>query len=76
LSTEHVIGSTLPFPQQPGSGRQLGATAYLCLPGFLELLCNPAELALRLRAESAQGDFLHPVCDSSHQQLAAEVPGL
>ena len=42
---------------------------------FLELLDNPAELALRLRAEAAPSEFLHAVCDSSHQQLAAEVSG-
>ena len=30
-------------------------------------------LALPPRAQAAQGDFLHPVCDSSHQQLAAEM---
>jgi hypothetical protein len=40
---------------------------------LLELLCKLAELALRLRAQAAQGDFLQPVCDSSYQQLAAEV---
>jgi hypothetical protein len=32
-----------------------------------------AKLALPLRAQAAQDDFLHPVCDSSYQQLAAEV---
>jgi hypothetical protein len=40
---------------------------------FLGLLCNLAELALPPRAEPARSDFLHPVCDSSHQQLAAEM---
>ena len=38
------------------------------------MLCNPQELALRLWAQPATGEFLHAVCDSSHQQLAAEVP--
>ena len=27
----------------------------------------------RLRAQAAKRDFLHPVCDSSYQQLVAEV---
>jgi hypothetical protein len=31
------------------------------------------ELTLPLRAEAAESDLLHPVCDSSQQQLAAEV---
>src|SRR5947207_1737173 len=71
----HVIASTLPFAHQPGSGLQLRTRAYRGRSGFLELLGNPEELALRLWAEAASGEFLHPVCDSSHQQLAAEVPG-
>src|SRR5205807_5653330 len=33
------------------------------------------QLALRLRAETAHSNFLHPVCDRSDQQLAAEVGG-
>jgi hypothetical protein len=32
-----------------------------------------AELALPPRAQPAKSDFLHPECDSSHQQLAAEM---
>jgi hypothetical protein len=40
---------------------------------LLQLLCNLAELALPPRAQPAKSDFLHPVCDSSHQQLAAEM---
>jgi hypothetical protein len=42
---------------------------------FLELLCNPAQLALRLRAEATPSEFLHPICDGSNQQLAAEASG-
>ena len=34
-----------------------------------------AELALPRRAQPANGDFLHPVCDGSQQQRAAEVSG-
>ena len=37
------------------------------------MLSKLTELALLLRAEPAESDFLHPVCDSSQQQLAAEV---
>jgi hypothetical protein len=40
---------------------------------LIELLCHLAELALPLRAEAAKSDFLHPVCDSPEEQLAAEV---
>jgi hypothetical protein len=43
--------------------------------GFVELLCNVAELALALRAEPAKGDFLQAVCDGTQQQLAAEMRG-
>src|SRR5882757_6726511 len=73
IEYQHLIGSALPFPNQPGSGLQLGASTYVGCSGLLELLCNLAELALPPRAEAAQGDFLHPICDSSHQQLAAEM---
>ena len=75
IEHQHLIAATLPFPHQPGSGLQLRSSAYRGCSGFLELLCNPAELALRLRAEAAPSEFLHPICDSSHQQLAAEVSG-
>src|SRR5437868_5989211 len=50
---QRVIASTLPFPHQPSSGLQLRTGAYRGCSGFLELLCNPEELALRLRAEAA-----------------------
>ena len=73
IEHQHVVGSALPFPHQPGSGLQLGARRRVGPSGLLELLCKLAELALRLRAQAAQGDFLQPVCDSSYQQLAAEV---
>jgi hypothetical protein len=39
----------------------------------VELLSKLTELALPLRTEAAENDLLHPVCDSSQQQLAAEV---
>jgi hypothetical protein len=42
---------------------------------LFELLCNPEQLAPRLWTEATPGEFLHAVCDSSHQQLAAEVRG-
>src|SRR5208282_4342716 len=35
--------------------------------------CDLVELALQLRAEPAQGNFLHPLRDCSYQQLAAET---
>jgi hypothetical protein len=33
----------------------------------VELVSKLTELALLLRAEAAESEFLHPVCDSSHQ---------
>ena len=75
IEYQHLIGSALPFPNQPGSGLQLGARTYPPLWAVIELLSKSTKLALPLRAEAAESDFLHPVCDSSHQQLAAEVRG-
>ena len=69
------MGSTLPFPYQPGSRLQLEASRRVGCPGLLELLCHLAELALPRRAKPAKGDFLHPVRHGSAQQLAAEVSG-
>ena len=62
-----------PFADQPSSGFQLRAQAYCGLTTFLQLLCDLAQLALWLGAETAQSDFLHSVCDRSDQQLAAEM---
>ena len=73
IDHRHLIGSTLPFPNQPSSRFQLGTSAPPDLTGLVELLCNLAELTLPLRAEAAESHFLHPVCDSSYQQLAAEM---
>src|SRR5271168_2952869 len=73
IEHQHVIGSTLPFPNQPGSRLQLGARTYPPLLALVELLSNLTELTLPRRAEAAESDLLHPVCDSSQQQLAAEV---
>jgi hypothetical protein len=73
IEHQHFIGSVLPFPNQPGSRFQLGATAPPGLSRFLEALCDLAELALPLWAEPTESEFLHPVTDSSQQQLAAEV---
>ena len=42
-------------------------------PVCLKLLRNLPELALRSRAQPVKSDFLHPVCASSNQQLAAEM---
>ena len=75
IEHQHVMGSASPFPDQPGSGLQLLASAYRGFSGLLELLCHPEQLAPRLPAEAAQSEFLHAVRDSSHQQLAAEVRG-
>src|SRR5258705_4386281 len=70
---QRVIGSTLPFSNQPSSRLQLGTRTYPHLLAPVELLSKLTELTLPLRAEAAESDLLHPVCDSSQQQLAAEV---
>jgi hypothetical protein len=74
LEHQNLIGSTLPLAHQPRSSFHLRAEADCGAPGF-QLECDLAELALRLRPEGAQGKFLHPVCDRSHQQIAGEVWG-
>jgi class 3 adenylate cyclase len=43
--------------------------------GLLQLRCDLAQLALRLQAETAQSNFLHPVCDRPDHQLTAEMRG-
>ena len=73
IKYQHLINLVLPFPNQPGSGLQLGATRRGRCSGFFELLYNLMELALSPRAQPAKSGFLHPVCDSSHQQIAAEM---
>src|SRR4051812_39383042 len=75
IEHQHLIGSALPFPNQPGSRFQFDTSTPPDLSGFVELLCKLAELALALRAEPAERDFLHPVRDGAQQQLAAEMRG-
>src|ERR1700751_3104368 len=75
IEHQHVIGSTLPFSNQPSSRLQLGTRAYPPLLAPVELLSKLTELTLPLRTEAAESDLLHPVCDSSQQQFAAEVRG-
>src|SRR5947209_19555167 len=75
IEHEHLIGSALPLPNQPGSRFQFDTSTPPDLSGFLEVLCNMAKLALALRAEPAERDFLQPVCDGAQQQLAAEMQG-
>jgi hypothetical protein len=73
IGHQYLIGSTLPFSNQPSSGLQLGTRTYLPLLALVELLSKLTKLTLPLRAEAAESDLLHPVCDSSQQQFAAEV---
>src|SRR5215472_13501854 len=73
IEYQHVIGSPLPFANQPGSGLQLGTRAYPRRSALFELLGKLAELALPLWAQTAESQFLHPVCDGSQQQLSAEA---
>src|SRR5439155_21564871 len=62
-----------PFAYQPRSGFQLRAETFRRLSSLLKLHCDLAQLTLRLRAQTAQSNLLHPVCDRSDQQLAAEM---
>src|SRR5215831_8849904 len=73
IAHQHLIGSPLPFANEPGSGLQLGTRAYPRRSALFELLGKLAEPALPLWAHTAESQFLHPVCDGSQQQLAAEV---
>src|SRR5437588_12338618 len=75
IEHEHLIGSALPLPNQPGPRFQFDTSTPPDLSGFVELLCDVAELALALRAEPAERDFLQAVCDGAHQPLAAEMRG-
>src|SRR5438477_9978742 len=73
IEHQNLIGSTPPLPHQPGSGLRLGAQACSRRSGLLQLQGDVSELALQLRPERAQGNFLYPICDRSYQQLAAET---
>src|SRR5205814_2162169 len=75
IEHEHLIGSALPLPNQPGSRFQFDTSTSLDLSGLVELLRNVTELALALRAEPAERDFLQAVCDGAQQQVAAEMQG-
>src|SRR5438477_9451580 len=75
IEHKHLIGSALPLPNEPGSRFQFKTSTPLNLSGLVELLCNLPQLALPLRAEPAELDFLHPVGDGAQQQLAAEMGG-
>src|SRR5689334_23144353 len=75
IEHEHLIGSALPLPNQPGSRFQFDTSTSPDLSGFVELLCSVAELALALWTEPAERDFLQAVCDGAQQQLAAEMRG-
>src|SRR6267143_244415 len=75
IENHDLVSSPLPLAHQPGSGLQLRAEADPSLSSLLQLLCDLAQLALRLRAQTAQNNLLHSVCDRSDQQLAAEIGG-
>ena len=75
IADHDLVGSPLPLAYQPCSGLQLRAETFRSRSSLLQLLCDLAQLALGLRAETAQSNFLHSVCDRSDQQLAAEMRG-
>src|SRR5207237_4744950 len=70
---QYIIGSTLPFSNQPSSRLQLGTRRSPHGLAAVALRSKLTELTLPLRAQAAESDLLHPVCDSSQQQFAAEV---
>src|SRR5947208_1031478 len=73
IADHDFVSPPLPFAYQPGSGLRLRAETFRSPSGLLQLHCDLAQLALRLWAETAQSNLLHPVCDRSDQQLAAEM---
>jgi hypothetical protein len=75
IEHEHLIGSAPPLPNQPGSRFQFDTSTPPDLSGLVELLRNLTELALALRAEPAERDFLQAVCEGAQQQLAAQMRG-
>ena len=75
IEDHDFVGPPLPLAHQPGAGLQPRAEPFRRRSGLLQLLCDLAQLALRLRAQTAQSNLLHPVGDRSDQQLAAEMGG-
>src|SRR4029077_12213137 len=75
IEDHDFVGPPLPLAHQPGSGFQLGAETFCRLSSLLQLDSDLAQWALPLRAQTAQSNFLHSVCDCSDQQLAAEMGG-
>ena len=75
IKHQHLIGSAPPFSNQPGSGFQFETSTPPDFCGLVELLHKLAKPSLPLRTQAAESEFLHPVCDSSYQQLAAEMRG-
>ena len=75
IEDHDLVSPPLPFAHQPGAGLQLRVEADRSRSSLLQLLRNLAQLALLLWAQTAQSNLLHPVCDGSDQQLAAEMGG-
>ena len=75
IEDHDLATSTPPLADQPRTGRGPRAEACLGGSGLLQLDCDLAQSALRLRAEPAESQFLQAVGDRSHQQFAAETRG-
>ena len=58
IEHQYIIGSTLPFSNQPSSRLQLGTRTYPHLLARVELLSKLTELTLPLRAEAANSRSL------------------
>src|SRR5207244_2387835 len=75
IKDNDLVSSSLPLAHQPGARLQLRAETFCSPSGLLQLRCDLAQLALRLQAQTAQSNFLHPVCDRPDHQLTAEMRG-
>src|SRR3954447_24192430 len=79
IEHQYIIGSTLPFSNQPSSRLQLGTRTYPHLLAPVELLSKLTELTLPLRAQAAKSDLLHPdatACSSSSRLRYGDASAL
>src|SRR5215472_16534959 len=73
IEDHDLVASTPPLAHQPSTGWEQRAKARRGCPGLLHLHCDLPQLTLRFRAQPAQRQFLHPIGNSAHQQVAAQT---
>src|SRR5438270_9619327 len=73
IEHHYIIGSTLPFSNQPSCRLQLGTRTYPHLLAPVALLSKLTALTLPLPADAAESDLLHPACDRSQPPCPAAV---